>query len=738
MDVNIPGYTIIREIRKGGMATVYLAIQHNLERQIALKIMSPQLADDPTFAERFVREAKITASMNHHNIVPVYDVGHFMDYHYLSMEYLPNGDFKGRLRDGVEPEFGWRVIYQIVDALNYVHARSYIHRDIKPENILFRADGTAVLTDFGIAKLVDAVQINATSSGTLVGSPRYMSPEQARAAKTDARTDIYSLGAVIYEILAGKQLYSAESPIAVAIKHINDPVPAVPARFSHLQPMLEKMLAKDPADRYQNMAEVAQALEQHVAVSGQQKKEMELLAPLQRIAGVRHLQLRHFKKQPSAVVSLVARGLTPLQNEKTLVASALTLIASPTALQLDSQPNLVPIPTPQDLELQSVPTHDLIPVAQASDPHERNQPRHSTGTAILSAGFILVFAVLASPHQPSLISFTPPSAPLTHASYGSVETANTNPAWTEPLHISAPIPIPKAEPISAAEITAPAALSVQPELSASAHRITELLTQADTALQELRLMQPVQANAYEILLEVLTMDPENQAASEGIRSIVTKYLELTDIALTKGSPTKAQQYVDRARNIVTWHHLDEGLLQQIDDSQIRVVTTYLSTIDRALKNENPEKAFKLLGQAKTLVRQHQLNAQFDQPIRVRQTSVERQRYIVAQKDLNRWNSLMQQNPDALNAEGLSQAYSAYMYMLRYFPRDPTIRSANAHFADAFFKVGKKHFKSRDMDTSAKLIAMGLKIDPQDKKLNDLKSRWDRRKQGKEYLLDRFY
>ncbi|HVK99295.1 MAG TPA: protein kinase [Dongiaceae bacterium] len=788
MDANIPGYTVIREIRKGGMATVYLAIQHNLERQVALKIMSPQLVNDSAFAERFLREAKITASMTHHNIVPVYDVGHFQDYHYLSMEYLPSGDLKGRIKDGIESELGLRVIYQMVDALNYVHARSYIHRDIKPENILFRADQTAVLTDFGIAKLVDAAQVDATSNGTLVGSPRYMSPEQAKAEKTDYRTDIYSLGAVIYEILAGKQLYYAESPVAVAIKHINDPVPALPARFYHLQPMLEKMLAKDPADRYQNMLEVARALEQHVAIPAQQKKEMELLAPLQRMAGVRHLQVRQ-KRQHPAVVPLVVHGLTPLQNQKTLAASALTLIATPQPSQNHQQQYPSPLPTPQNSAPQPAPAPKPLPAiqapaAQTNNARNGNQNRHTAVAVILSAGSILMFSILANPRQTSVTPFTPAPEPLNHAPYtfnAAFNTESAAPEWTETsrrlLQANAPsslltpalAPAPNPESVSTADINAPQSISLatktpasnsskqqtienqgsafhkdtpadtqlQSESPAPVDRVTELLTQADAALREFRLMQPIHANAYEMFLVVLELDPENQAANDGIRMVVAKYLVLTDIELRKGNSIKAQQYIDRARAVVAWHHLDDRILQQVISGQTRIVTTQLEKVDQALANNNPAKATQLLRQIRALADKHQLNEQIGPQIRDRQAGIDRQRYVAAQENLDRWHSILQ-DPEALNAESLSQAYSAYMYMLQHYPQDKTVRSANATFTDAFFKVGKKHFKRKDMDTSEQLIAMGLKIDPQDKQLNELKSRWDRRKHGKEYLLDRFY
>ncbi|HAU15716.1 MAG TPA: serine/threonine protein kinase, partial [Gammaproteobacteria bacterium] len=189
MDVVIPGYEIVKEIGKGGMATVYVAVQNSFDRQVALKIMARHLTGDDVFSERFFREARIIASLNHRNIVPVFDVGRAGDHHYLSMEYLPGGDLKQRLKQGMRADEALHVIYEIAMALSYAHSKSYIHRDIKPENILFREDNTVVLTDFGIAKALDTSDCNMTSTGMIVGSPHYMSPEQALARDIDTRSD---------------------------------------------------------------------------------------------------------------------------------------------------------------------------------------------------------------------------------------------------------------------------------------------------------------------------------------------------------------------------------------------------------------------------------------------------------------------------------------------------------------------------------------------------------------------
>ena len=155
MDLNIPGFDIEGVIGEGAMATVYLALQRSLERKVALKIMAPALAADASFCERFLREGKTLARLAHPHIVTVHDIGNVGEHYYMAMEYLPNGTLRERIAAGLSPEQGLQYIRQIASALGYAHSQGLIHRDVKPANILFRADGTAVLSDFGIAKSLD-------------------------------------------------------------------------------------------------------------------------------------------------------------------------------------------------------------------------------------------------------------------------------------------------------------------------------------------------------------------------------------------------------------------------------------------------------------------------------------------------------------------------------------------------------------------------------------------------------
>ncbi|MBX3692032.1 bifunctional serine/threonine-protein kinase/formylglycine-generating enzyme family protein [Dokdonella sp.] len=258
--IEIPGYLIRREIGSGGMASVYLALQTSLERDVALKVMAPALAADPAFSKRFLQEARMLASLAHPNIVQVYDVGVTQNQlNYFSMQHLPGGDFALRVRGGISEKELVRILEGVANALGYAHQRGYVHRDVAPGNILFDLNDTPVLTDFGIARAVSqAARI--TSAGISVGTSHYMSPEQARGGDVDARSDLYGLGVLTWFGLTGRPPYEGADGFAVSYAHVFEPIPRLPAAQAHWQPLIDKALAKDPAERYQTADEFVQAL----------------------------------------------------------------------------------------------------------------------------------------------------------------------------------------------------------------------------------------------------------------------------------------------------------------------------------------------------------------------------------------------------------------------------------------------------------------------------------------------
>jgi len=257
--MEIPGYKIEKELGIGGMSTVYLATQNSFGRKVALKVMSPTFASNKEVGARFIREAQIIAGLSHPHIVPVYDVGSHGALHYMSMDYLGGGDLVQWINRGLEIEEVLQIMESMASALHYAHGKGYIHRDIKPNNILFREDGSPVLTDFGISRLLNAND-QLTQSGAIVGTPRYMSPEALQGKSIDGRSDLYSLGIVFYEMLMKEAPYQAEEYMVLGLKHITEPVPLLPKHFGKFQGFLEILMAKNPQDRYQSGLEIVKAI----------------------------------------------------------------------------------------------------------------------------------------------------------------------------------------------------------------------------------------------------------------------------------------------------------------------------------------------------------------------------------------------------------------------------------------------------------------------------------------------
>ncbi|MEQ8231031.1 MAG: serine/threonine-protein kinase [Gammaproteobacteria bacterium] len=250
--MEIPGYAIKRLIGQGGMAAAYLAEQVSLGRPVVLKVLDTSVRDKPETIERFLNEGRIIASLNHPHIITIYDIGRHEDKVYLSMEYVEGGDLKQRMqRQVLTPAEALDVVEKVAGGLAAAHRAGIVHRDVKPGNILFRRDGTPLLSDFGIAKRLSG-DSDLTSTGMFVGSPNYMAPEQSEAGPIDGRADIYALGVIFYEMLTGQRAYLADSVIDVIVMHKKAPVPRLPPGLEEFQELLELMMAKRRRDRFRD------------------------------------------------------------------------------------------------------------------------------------------------------------------------------------------------------------------------------------------------------------------------------------------------------------------------------------------------------------------------------------------------------------------------------------------------------------------------------------------------------
>ena len=240
------------------MATVYRATQVSLHREVALKLLSPELAADPAAADRFLREGRIAAHLENRHIVGIHDVGIHEGQPYLAMEYLSGGSVA--TQGALDPQMALTIVREIALALDHAHSHGVIHRDIKPENILIRADGSHALSDFGIARTMDNRTVM-TQQGVTLGTPHYMSPEQLQGQEVDGRSDLYSLGVVLYQLLTGNLPYQGTDGWAIGVQHITASLPELPAPLRRYQPLINALMAKKPEHRPQTGAAVAQMIE---------------------------------------------------------------------------------------------------------------------------------------------------------------------------------------------------------------------------------------------------------------------------------------------------------------------------------------------------------------------------------------------------------------------------------------------------------------------------------------------
>src|SRR5215216_3284753 len=252
-------YRIVRKLGTGGMANVYLAEDQELGRRVAIKILDERHASDEQFVERFRREAKNAASLSHPNIVSIYDRGEAEGTYYIAMEYLDGRSLKELVVARGPLPIGDAIAFmrEVLSALRFAHRKGVVHRDIKPHNVMADADGRLKVTDFGIAR-AGASQM--TEAGSIIGTAQYLSPEQARGSPVDQRSDLYSVGIVLYELLTGKVPFTGDAPVEIAMKHLSD-VPEPPSSRREDVPheldlVVMRALAKDPDERYQSAEEM--------------------------------------------------------------------------------------------------------------------------------------------------------------------------------------------------------------------------------------------------------------------------------------------------------------------------------------------------------------------------------------------------------------------------------------------------------------------------------------------------
>lgn len=364
---DIGRYHIVERLGEGGMATVYKAFDNRLERYVAIKIIRTDMFAPNVLEEvlkRFEREAKALARLGHPNIVKVHDFGDFEGMPYLIMEYLPGGTLKRFTGKPMPYAEAARLLAPVARALEYAHQQNIMHRDIKPANILITQNGQPMLTDFGIAKILEAGESTGlTASGVGIGTPEYMAPEQGMGGLVDARADTYALGIVFYELVTGRRPFSADTPMAVLVKHITEPLPRARQFVSELPDEVEavifKALAKKPEERYQSMAEFASALE-HLGFSS---------APTTLRAEVPTIQATPTPSAPS----------TPALAVPTELKSSIPLATANETIQVNALPGEQvtkltesPAASEQTVVQPATPSHPAVQVPKEIAPKKSN------------------------------------------------------------------------------------------------------------------------------------------------------------------------------------------------------------------------------------------------------------------------------------------------------------------------------------------------------------------------------
>lgn len=524
--IEVPGYTIKSEISAGPNASVLLAVQTSLDREVALKVVSKDLVNDKAYAERFLQVARSLASFSHPNIVAVYDVGVTPEQApYFSMQYLSGGDLAARAQRGMSEQQLLETLAGVARALGYVHQRGLIHRAITPRNVLYDAYDTPVLIDFGVAP-TPSQDSHITSIGFPVEVSRFMSPEQARGGEQDARSDIYCLGALCFYGLTGRPPYDGADGFAVAYAHVFEPIPRLPPERAHWQALIDTALAKDPKDRFANVEQFLDAL--NAVELHRQESAATGTTDDGGAEGVRAMP-------PATVVA-------PIPAAGTGATTAAPAPGSPATAAAPAKPLLV-----RAWPLAAVAA-GVVLIAIALIPRGGKQtlpePQAVSNPAPVAAAPATARPADAAPAPSPPMADAAAARPAEEAPAppGSADAAAAAKADAERLAL---LDAAESQAIDNAEFAKPPTV-VDP--------LNEAIRLGRIDLAGQRLTTPAGANALERFQFALKLEPKSKAAKQGIVDIAKKYIDLAD----KGAPGKSagaaelaaySQNLDRAAEV---------------------------------------------------------------------------------------------------------------------------------------------------------------------------------------------
>ncbi len=468
-------YQITEHLGRGGMADVYKGYRADLDRVVAIKLMHPFLAADEDFIFRFKREARAMASMRHPNIVTVHDFDVYeKDTYYLVMEFIGGGTLKEKLNDLVKKgelmPLGQvlDIALAVTDALAYAHDREMVHRDIKPGNIMLDENGRAVLTDFGIVKLVGGQSMAYTATGALIGTPAYMSPEQALGKPGDARSDIYSFGILLFQMLTGQLPFEADTPLAVVMKQVNDPPPLIHTFNPNAPPVLQEIIfqamAKKPEERFQTAAEMGRAL----SMLDPSRTRRQTLSSL----GMAGRTVTKSAPTEDVSASAVERASVPPKQPAELPAQPTVSPAQAAASPAPPTPTAVKTSTPGTIQASTQVAEPAKSAGQmATPPPAGSTPKKPFPWLYAAGGFVLLLIIIggtiwlggrqpedeAQPTATSFVAVAVPTATATPLPPTKTPTSESTATATE---IS---PTPTESPTSTATPSPTATLIPIPE-----------------------------------------------------------------------------------------------------------------------------------------------------------------------------------------------------------------------------------------------------------------------------------
>ena len=610
MTLHIPGYKITKILGKGGMATVYLAVQEIFEREVALKVMAKGLTEDPSFGQRFMREAQIVSKLVHPNIVTVYDVGVHDGAYYLSMEYISGSDLK-HARKELNFLHKIAIVKQIASALDVSGAKGYVHRDIKPENIMVES-GTrrAVLMDFGIARASEA-DVSVTQAGTAIGTPHYMSPEQAKGLEVDTRADLYSLGVVLFYIITGYVPFEGDSAVAIGIRHITEAIPELPPHLKDMQWFIDKSMAKSPDERFQSGAEFIAALDSidldYIAKNANRLGNSADVAPLDSPTIISEVPVHRYgdssrRSEPeSFTLSFQTNEAAPILNIRWPLYMALSIV---TLLATSG--------------IYLVATYEPTPIENAATTLANSSAHTALGNLILGKTSPLTPEQEARAERLSAaIEASLKTIHLQTGQYDDLEVTKVVGLYRELLQLTPNNPaiinklndlataltaeldprfnrgdFKEAQRILASIITLFPKYE-SPELKRARSQMTQrskledLLAKGQRAFNQEQFVEPMDDNANDYYQAALALAPDLIPAKEGITNIAQYYVAQSQKALRNAEPALARQAIHLALTVLPSYPPALELEGQILSSSTleEKISTLLDQAQRHQKND---------------------------------------------------------------------------------------------------------------------------------------------------------